>query len=210
MTNIPRTYSAQLLKRTTPRYSFVRLIKQSSLVKYLLIIICTVEFFTLHRCLVVLLSVITTSRSLLPFSLFSNHCLYCDLGCTQSLSFLFHSNSEAGASERQSRPSLTPVSRMVVHLARTSLSTTKRKKRDCVQSTMGPLLRSNISTMSAVGKICCELKKGPHKAGAQNSLGRAPPWATSTLMRFRKPPLSDVHVRSGFSIVLLWMGGQNG
>ena len=60
------------------------------------------------------------------------------LDCTQSLSFLVHSNWETGASEWHSRAEngtlLTPVSRAVAHLARSSLSITKRKERDCVQS----------------------------------------------------------------------------
>ena len=91
-------------------------------------------------------------------------------GRTQSFSFLVHNNWEAGASERHSRaengeqgrkinnlfsilsspfsarPSttLTPVLRVVVHLVRSSLSITKRKERDCVQT--------RLSTDSVVGR----------------------------------------------------------
>ena len=68
--------------------------------------------------------------------------------CTQSLSFLVHSNWGTGASESHSRAdngeeglfsSLFPilravVSRVIAYLARSSISITKRKEGDCVQS----------------------------------------------------------------------------
>ena len=67
----------------------------------------------------------------------------------RAIPFFSLSNWGTGASERHSRAenlpsspfsarpstSLTPVSRAVVHLARSSLSITKRKERVCVQST---------------------------------------------------------------------------
>ena len=87
-------------------------------------------------------------------------CVTSYLDCTQSLSFLVHSNWETGASERQSRPEngeemkwrfpifspLFPILRAAFYLAHSSLARdrasrslqspiTKRKKRDCVQST---------------------------------------------------------------------------
>ena len=69
------------------------------------------------------------------------------LDCTQSLSFLVDRNSETGASERHSRaengkegPILrAAVSRVVAHLARSSISITKRKERDNVQSSTGQI-----------------------------------------------------------------------
>ena len=87
------------------------------------------------------------SWSSCPF--LSQHSL---VDCTQSLPFLVHSNWETGASERHSRSEngeegrLFPILRAAVylahsslahgaHLARSSLSITKRKERDCVQST---------------------------------------------------------------------------
>ena len=75
------------------------------------------------------------------------------LDCTQSLSFLVHSNWETGGKAARmmgssARPSisLTPVSRAVAHLAHSSLSITKRKERDCMQSRYS-------STPELLGKI---------------------------------------------------------
>ena len=60
-----------------------------------------------------------------------------EIDCTQSLSFLVHSNWETGARESQSRAENGEEghsSLAFAHLARSSLSITKRKERDCVQS----------------------------------------------------------------------------
>ena len=64
----------------------------------------------------------------------------------QSLSFLVHSNLETGASERQSRAA--------VYVAQSSLSITKIKERDCVQSRCNnsfAVILSIVSYYRAVG-----------------------------------------------------------
>ena len=75
------------------------------------------------------------------------HCVWVD--CTQVLSSLVHSNWETGASERPRGhlPCSAPVSRAVAHLARSSLSITEWKERDCVHSSVWVDLEMTI--------LCC-------------------------------------------------------